>query len=283
MQAHRILRLGIVATVAFTSGLTYAQGAPPAGAVGAEPAAPQAAEATPAPVQPSTAPAGAPAVAAPSAEPQPPMPVSTSPAIYVEQPALPPLEPRNRHFHDGFYLRMSVGFGGLWTSSSVSKSDASSDVSGSGGSLDIMAGGTPAPGLVVGGGLLLQEAFNPAVPQPKGQVINGFDPGTINSLPFGMLGPMIDAFPNPSGGFHFGGLLGLAQLGLKDNQGNSSGGVGLAAWAGYMWWASSQWSVGGLLRASAAWTGRKVGDEPNQFDVRDNTRALNLMFSAAFH
>lgn len=126
---------------------------------------------------------------------------------------------------------------------------------------------------------MLQEAFNPSYSahfNASGDTSTG-----SGSLGFGMLGPMIDAFPNPSGGFHVGGLVGLSELNY--GQGNPSTGIGLSAWVGYMWWASSQWSLGGLVRLSGARSGRKLGAEPSQFDVTDTTRAITFMFSTAYH
>jgi hypothetical protein len=196
------------------------------------------------------------------------------------------VEPRNRYYHDGFYLRLSAGFGGQWSASSTDKSNATATVAGSGGAFDILMGGTPAPGLVVGGGLILQEAMSPSVEVKTGTggtASPGLDGGTSAALGFGMLGPMIDAFPNPNGGFHFGGLLGVASIGLKGQNGNQSTGGGLSAWGGYMWWVSSQWSLGGLLRFSAARTSRKLGDQPNEIDVTDATQALTFMLSTAYH
>jgi hypothetical protein len=229
------------------------------------------------PADAASAPSAGPASAA--------APASTTPeAIYVAQPPLPPLEPRSRHYHDGFYLRLSVGFGALGVSSSGGQGFGST-ASGSGGALDFLVGGTPAPGLVLGGGVLLQEAFNPnySAHFNVGALTIGDTSTGSGSLGFGMLGPMIDAFPNPSGGFHVGGLVGVSRIGLNDGQGNPSTGIGLSAWVGYMWWASSQWSLGGLVRLSGARSGRKLGNDPNQFDVTDTTRAITFMFSTAYH
>jgi hypothetical protein len=94
---------------------------------------------------------------------------------------------------------------------------------------------------------------------------------------------MTDIFPDPAGGFHLGGLVGVSFLGLKDDQENSSNGLGLSVWGGHQWWASSQWSVGGLVRLSAAWSARKVDGVGRQHDASDVTRAITLMFSAVYH
>jgi hypothetical protein len=227
--------------------------------------------------------------AVPAPEAQPPAPTGAPPAtrptmnptIYVEQPPLPPLEPRNRHFHDGFYLRLSAGLGGMWVNSSTDFGNGKT--SGAGAALDLMIGGTPAPGLVIGGGVLLQEALNPSSSVASRASDFRLDRGSSGSIGFGMLGPMIDVFPNPTSGFHFGGLVGLSSLGLKDKDDKTSVGAGLSAWAGYMWWTSSQWSLGGMLRFTGAWSTRQVATSGAETDVTDTTRALTLLFSAAYH
>jgi hypothetical protein len=223
--------------------------------------------------------------------PPPPAP----PTINLEQPPLPPLAPRNRYYHDGFYLRLSSGFGGIWSSTHVDHSDATASVHGGGTAFDVMIGGTPAPGLVIGAAGLLEWAFAPSS-NVNGSPMDGLTTRQSNSgtLVAGMLGPMIDAFPNPSGGFHFGGTLGFAGVnlrGLQDKATNGaqrtetgSGGAGVGTWVGYTWWASSQWSIGGMLRFTAAWTGRKVPDDVgNLMDARDTTTSTSLMFTAVYH
>jgi hypothetical protein len=195
---------------------------------------------------------------------------------------MPPLPPRTRHYHDGFYLRLSAGYGALWIDSDYSDLGMGS-ASGSGIAIDLQIGGTPAPGLVIGGGLLFQEAFRPSYDYEFDVSGAGADTA-VGDLGFVLFGPMIDVFPSPTSGFHFGGLLGFAQIpGLSDPQDNASSGFGLSLWTGYMWWASSQWSIGGLVRLSGAATGRTGEISGEQHDVSDITRSITLMVSAAYH
>jgi hypothetical protein len=227
-----------------------------------------------------------------SPPPPPPPPGYGPPGIYVEQPPMPPPMPRTRHLHDGFYLRLSVGGGALATETDFS-ADGGMSVRGGGIALDLTLGGTPTPGLVIGGGFLLQEAFDPRLEFHAGDFqISGRARGRGSSMEFLVLGPMIDAFPNPNGGFHLGALIGPASVGLPDQNDNASAGFGLSAWVGYMWWVSSEWSLGGLLRVTGARTERTVGlvgtDSQGglalvEEDIVDTTRAYALMFSAAFH
>jgi hypothetical protein len=292
MSFHLRLSLAVV----LAAPAVHAQTAPPASS--APPAAAPATATAPAPtapaVPPGTVQAAAPADAAPAPGSAPPPaagPVpyyeeqpATGGQMFVAQPPLPPLQPRNRHFHDGFYLRLSAGYGYLNTSTSLNHNDSTGSLSGSGVAFDILMGGTPAPGLVIGGGLQLENVFDPGNSVTRnGAAVRGINAGSSGSVGFALLGPMIDAFPNPSGGFHFGGLLGFAEVGLKSNQDNVSGGVGFSLWTGYMWWASSQWSTGLIARYSAGWTRRHVGDQTDQFDATDMSNAFAIMFSAAYH
>ncbi|HEX4339348.1 MAG TPA: hypothetical protein VH062_25755 [Polyangiaceae bacterium] len=290
MSLHRRFRLCFAASVVSVfAPLARAQPASPPPATTPGAAAP-AGEPGPAEAPPQTSPPplppGGPSEAPPGGPPGPYYAESpgAAPSIYVAQPPLPPLQPRNRYYHDGFYLRLSGGYSFLHVSTSLRDNDSTSSLNGSGTAFDIMIGGTPAPGLVIGGGLLLQQAFDPGTSvRLRNGNVRGLDAGANGTVGLGMIGPMIDAFPVPTGGFHFGGLLGLAEVGLEDNQDNLSGGFGLSIWTGYMWWVSSQWSLGIEARYSAAFTTRKIGVESAQFDAHDTSQGFALMFSAAYH
>jgi hypothetical protein len=198
--------------------------------------------------------------------------------IHVAQPPPPPLEPRTRLYHDGFYLRLSTGFGYQGVSSSAGDSNVSTN--GAGFALDIMIGGTPATGVVVGGGSLFQTAVSPGQ-STTGPVTDGLAAQGPGGVGLWLIGPFIDVFPNPTGGFHLGAELGLAAVGLKGNESTYSGGGGGSVWVGYMGWMSSQWSLGGLVRGTAVGTKRKVGTP--EVDVSDGTWGFVLEFSALYH
>ncbi|MGC4089797.1 MAG: hypothetical protein QM756_18315 [Polyangiaceae bacterium] len=70
-------------------------------------------------------------------------------------PPSAPSVPRSYHMHDGFYLRASVGVGSL-SSSIDDKSTTGYSLRGGGTSLhlNLLVGGSPSPGLAVGGALL---------------------------------------------------------------------------------------------------------------------------------
>jgi len=285
MIHHRSFKVGLGVASVLLSSFAFAQA----------PASPPGPPGQPAPGAPATAPAGPPAEAPPGAVPVQPAPPASAPPgqgttpyyeqsappqnppiIHVEQPPPPPLEPRTRHYHDGFYLRLSVGLGLEGVSSSAGDSKVSTF--GAGPAFDLLIGGTPATGLVVGGGLLFQSA--PAPGQTiEGPLLSGIEAEPSGGVGLLLFGPFIDVFPNPNDGFHLGALLGLAGTGLKGDDDKLSGGGGISGWLGYGWWAASDWSLGGLTRFTAAGTKRTVGG----VDVSDGAWGLTLEFSAAYH
>jgi hypothetical protein len=99
-----------------------------------------------------------------------------------------------------------------------------------------------------------------------------------------MLSVMGDVYPNPSGGFHVGGSLGVASVRDTDvpNATRSSQdqtGLGLSAHVGYEWWVGNYWGLGGLLRFTYAGTkGDYVGGT-----ATDHITAFTLLFTATYN
>jgi hypothetical protein len=180
---------------------------------------------------------------------------------------------RTDKVHDGFYMRLSLGFGSQ--STKIDNGTLLPNFTADGGTLnvDLLAGGAPSPGVVLGGALLFEglasTTFSPDVYAVK------------SSVALWTIGPFIDGYPDPRGGFHLGGTIGLSSARLTQNPSfstNKTGGFGLAAWLGYDWWVADQWSVGGLLRLSGAHT---TGRE-NSIDMSVDTRAIALMLTAVY-
>ncbi len=189
----------------------------------------------------------------------------------------PPKEEPGRHLHDGFYLRMALGAGALaatYESSTAAGTDA--DVGGAGLGLDLWIGGTPWPGLVIGGALTAN-----AVDEPR--VEAGGDSRTVanTSLTSSILGLFVDGFPDPEGGLHIGGMLGIATLTYRDDldEEQRHGGGGAALWVGYAGWIGSDWSLGGMLRGTVQATEHEDSDR----DEKANARSLSLLVTALYH
>jgi hypothetical protein len=216
-----------------------------------------------------------PATAASAAEPSV-QPASKAPTIDLATPAPEPAAGRSYHMHDGFYLRGGFGFGSL----DASYDDASAsnlDLSGSGFALglDVMLGGSPSRGVAVGGALLTNGALSAAFDR------GGVDAGD-RSLGFVLVGPVLDGFPNPRGGWHLGAALGLALLQIEDSSTptlTNTRGFGGAGWFGYDWWVADEFSTGLSFRLGGALT----RDARDGLDVRAQAFGGTVVVSGLYH
>lgn len=167
-------------------------------------------------------------------------------------PPAPALQ-RSAFVHEGFYLRVNVGPGWLWSNVN-DKSAADLDVSGSGFSLaaDVMVGGSPSPGLALGIGALTNTGFALGMNDR-----DGVSRGQATQFHF-LVGPFFDAFPNDKQGFHLGAEIGFAGAALDTTIASTAFGGGAAGWVGYDMWIAPEWSAGFQLRANGAYL---VGDQ----------------------
>ncbi len=202
----------------------------------------------------------APAVEAAPDEPAPPLdpaPPEESPSINLTGAASPiidlstpepgPPVAREFHQHEGFYVRVSGGLGSL-LSANVDGGAGELSTGGLTLNYDLLIGGGPAPGFTIGGGVLGGVQLS-----GDWETTGGLSSGSGN-LSTLIIGPFADGYPEPKGGWHMGGLGGLARVAL-DTPGpggdSSALGFGGAFWAGHDVWVGPEWSVGGLLRLDA--------------------------------
>jgi hypothetical protein len=272
----------------------------------------------PAPVAPAPAPGPAPAPAPDMTQPAPP-PTATSPSSGpppVYYPAPPPQQPygpgpysapppggyppppapepsRGAHLHDGFYLRLGLGVGRTGASF---RNDNSRELDGSvEGSLvsaaaafELAIGGTPAPGLVIGGGFF---SGGSGEVESSDLSVDGRPVPRIkySQLTFTLLGPFIDYYFDERSGFHLQGALGLAYMDVGTGKRGSTtvtdertlGGLGFMLGGGYEWFVGDQWSLGGLLRMRYG-----ALETDNDDDERWTFQTLaipEILFNATFH
>ena len=139
--------------------------------------------------------------------------------------------------------------------------------------VDLLVGGAPSPGIILGGALLVDS-----LPSTK---FESDQASTKTGLSIATLGPFVDAYPNPRGGFHSGGMLGVSAAHLTGNTyfaADRAYGFGLATWLGYDCWVADQWSMGALLR----FAGAHVVDQGGSPDVRVYTRSIALLFTTVY-
>jgi len=199
-------------------------------------------------------------------------------------PVPPPMQRAGYHVHDGFYLRLAAGIGGGHTS--ISTDHASSPnfgVGRAGLALNLWIGGTPWRGVAIGG-LASYQGQNDG-----DTVVEGQKTGTGSNAGVLLVGPFIDAFPDPLRGLHFGGSLALAAVGTKADshvleldhsvKDYSGGGLGASAWIGYMGFVGPEYSMGGLLQLS----GYAADKKEDSVDRKATGYSVSLSFSALYH
>ena len=147
--------------------------------------------------------------------------------------------------HDGFHFQVTGGLGYYGSSSGSGGVDESFSGMTLPGSM--LLGGSLMPGLVLGGGLVIDYAPSPTYEQ-GGMSASGVD---VSQYIVG-IGLYADYYLDPQkNGLHFQGFAGWG--GLETSVGGNVGGsdpVGLVAHigAGYEWWLSDEWSGGFMGR-----------------------------------
>jgi hypothetical protein len=274
--------VGTLALVASYSSVVSAQGAPaeppppppPAGEPAPPPPPPPAGEAPPQ-AQPAPPPPGA-GAPPPGAGAPPPGAYGPPPGAYgypAEPP--PPMGPppdAGVHQHDGFYLRMGLGGGYASFDGSVVGIDTS--IKGGGGAMELLLGGTPAPGFVIGGGFIFTSLNKPKVK------VGNLEADATNNLSFGMIGVFADYYIDPTAGFHIQGMLGYANAQPETNGSNNSvAGPGFFLGAGYDFWVGDQWSIGPNARFVYA----SVKNTNSDIDEKYSVTGFQILFSATLH
>jgi hypothetical protein len=204
--------------------------------------------------------------------------------MVISAPPLPAAMPRGGYkVHDGFYLRLAVGVGGGHASISSDDGGRNFGVGGAGLALNLWIGGTPWRGIAVGGLASLQTASD------GNTVVEGQKTDLGSSAGMFLLGPFVDAFPDPLRGLHFGGALGLAGISTKGDshvlrdtyrvRDYDGGGLGASAWLGYAGWVGQEFSLGGLAQLTGYGT-RQREDGP---DFKGSGWTFNVSLTALYH
>jgi hypothetical protein len=147
--------------------------------------------------------------------------------------------------HDGFYLRLATGL--HYTSIFGQHTGGDASLNGLGLSAAVLLGGTPSPGLVIGGTFGFVGVSG---------TFTGAPPGAAReeSAAAPLFGAFIDYYPKPNGPWHVGGVFGLGGYSFKDSQHTRYIGYAPAAqlFGGYDTWFNPCWAIGFALVAQAA-------------------------------
>ncbi len=191
-------------------------------------------------------------------------------------------------------MGIGAGYGrvkstGEWAIDGSGSRDVEVVYSGAGPAYELLIGGTPGGGVVVGGGFVGQEISDPKIEiELDGEEVGDDDFDSDNALGMILLGPFVDWFPNPLGGAHVGAMIGVAAIGLsngdQDDENESSTGWGGSLWGGYDFWVANQWSLGAEGRIGYLSTHRDFADYPViDADLDDRGLTFEVLFTALYH
>jgi len=187
-------------------------------------------------------------------------------------PPPPPELPRGGREHDGFYLRLGLGLSYVVDSVQSTVFDEAS-MSGAGLADELAIGGTPAPGLVVGGAIQDASAFAPAL-----RIDGDERDGGPSSLGLSLIGPFLDYYFDPAQGLHAQALVGLGVLTADDSR-DLPVGFGASVGIGYEWWVGGESSLGLTARLVYA----RLSYDPSGIDERHSVLAPSLMGVYTYH
>lgn len=153
------------------------------------------------------------------------------------------------------------------------------DFTGAGPSVELAFGGTVAPGLVLGGGIYGTSIASPTYSQGNLEEDGG---AAVAS----MVGPFIDYYFDPNGGFHLEAALGYTALSAEEGdvyplESASGGGFGLVAGVGYEWWVGEQWGLGVLGRLHYV-SGTVTGDDSDE-DTDVSGTIISVLLTGTLH
>jgi hypothetical protein len=97
------------------------------------------------------------------------------------------------------------------------------------------------------------------------------------AMDIGLIGTFFDWFPQEGGALHFGTMVGVALLGLKEGHTGIAGSL----WGGYDFWISSEWSLGIEARLAALRSQHSLRNFSGTLD--DSAINAALLFTALYH
>ena len=186
--------------------------------------------------------------------------------------------------HDGFMLRLTLGFGGGTVTRRVKNDaavvlggDGKTTLSGFAESFSVDIGGAPVENVIIHGRFSVMGLGNPHI-ERQGHTVDSSSDDTAGSLLFG---PAITYYFMPinlylTGAIGFGATWALIKD--EDDQAHGSGGVAINADVGKEWWAGDQWGLGVAGRFWYA-TGSRTSDG---VDLEYNMIGFTVVFSATY-
>jgi hypothetical protein len=192
-------------------------------------------------------------------------------------PTMPPPNP-GKERHDGFMLRLALGFGGASMKEKLSTSVAgvtSDQISGVSGSFSVDVGGAVSDELVIHARLADFVIVNPTV-KVAGMTSTAKDT-TFGALLFG---PAVSYYIMPAN-VYLTGAIGLSWLRYTNQNGDSAAtdiGPGINVDIGKEWWVSDNWGLG----VAARFWYTHVSGKDASIDYKDDFIGAGVLFSATY-
>jgi hypothetical protein len=192
--------------------------------------------------------------------------------------------------HDGFYLRLAGGLGGISDklngaahTSEGAAGQLDGTVSGFSGATEVAVGLTPFRGWVLG--LAIDTLTMPSASGSLGADAGRFEFQTSQLATYGAL---VDYYLDPLRGFHVQASVGLASYIMGQGDSGSATiapphaalGFGFMLGVGNQWWIDRDWTLGVLPRLMLAWT-NGVDEFGGAFSHR--TIGYSLLLTATYH
>ncbi len=179
-------------------------------------------------------------------------------------------------------MGLGVGYGNVKSTGGSGSTDLEITYKGFGPVYELLLGGTPGGGFVIGGGFVGQDISDPDREVSVGSS-GSASSTTDGALGVVVVGPFVDWFPDERGGAHVGLMLGIGGIGVQDENGDSATGFGGALFGGYDFWIGEQWSIGPEARIVAVRTDHDIGSGASRTTLDDTALSYELLFSALFH
>jgi hypothetical protein len=200
--------------------------------------------------------------------------------VTLASPALAQTDPGVR-MHDGFHFSIGVGAGYAIMSASLDPEPPTGtdiSISGAGVAGQLLFGGTPAPGLVIGGGSQGGHFFSPKVE------VDGTEVDSDGDLSANLLGPYLQYYFTPNQGFYAQVMLGIASMddGNDDTDGLATG-FGASAGLGNEWWIADQWGIGVLARCQFLATSQELEAPGATADISYTAIVPALLVNFTYH
>ena len=166
-------------------------------------------------------------------------------------------DPPKPYEHHGFYLNLALGLGHAAVDTSTA-AGGEAHVRSLDLSSQALIGGSLARGLVLGGGTTGNTLF-------------------AKDGRFGVLGAFVTFYPNPKGGLHVFGLVGIGSYGPASRPRDARLGVGPGGTLGlgYDWWVGGDWSMGVIARGTWIHTAATEGTQ--------DSAAASVLFSVTYN